>query len=76
MGGGAFPERGQEGKCGKHECSVVDWGPGVVWRPEAEVWREVRQGRWVEQAALGAMDSSGAWQGCGQSGSSSHRLEP
>ena len=39
---------------------------GVVWRPEALVWREARQGRWVEQVVLGAMDGSGAGEACGQ----------
>ena len=39
-------------------------------------WRKVRRGRWVEQAALGAMDGSGAGEGCGQSGGSSRRWEP
>ena len=36
----------------------------VVWRPEALVWREARQGRWVEQVVLGAMDGSGAEEFC------------
>ena len=38
----------------------------VVWRPEALVWKEARQGRWVEQVVLGAMDGSGAGEACGQ----------
>lgn len=38
----------------------------MVWRPEALVSREARQGRWVEQVVLGAMDGSGAEEAWGQ----------